>query len=310
MLALVPNPRFASGSRLEPNLNHCNSFYPIKGPNHTEPEVIWLVPQCRKLWSLAPISISVLIISHYDIYIKDAILHALSPPIFQFAIGSIFVESGQKMPDFQWCSTATQRILIGLQLWEKGLKVHAKLHLLCIYHIVIRSELKYLIGAKHLSSRKWGSTVCKSGQKTAVVGVVGVWNRSWLGGDIPCRFQSQTWATVPAPTQTSAGQPETVASNSWKHSRSKFRLYSSTSPIHMWSITLPHSKIGGNNCLEIMLLVSVSVGPQCYSAGHQITISTERKAGSQHSTASSIANSLASWTLDSCSRLVVPPNCC
>ena len=42
------------------------------------------------------------------------------------------------------------------------MKDHLKLHLLHIYHIVIRSELKYLIGVKVLSLRK-----CGTGQKTA-----------------------------------------------------------------------------------------------------------------------------------------------
>jgi hypothetical protein len=50
--------------------------------------------------------------------------------------------------------TETQRILIGSQIGDQGVKDHAKLHLLHIYHIVIQSELKYLIGAKVRSSRK------------------------------------------------------------------------------------------------------------------------------------------------------------
>jgi hypothetical protein len=47
--------------------------------------------------------------------------------------------------------------------WE--VKEHLKLHNLRIYNIVIWSELKFLTGAKVLSSRKWGSVVCKTRPK-------------------------------------------------------------------------------------------------------------------------------------------------
>jgi len=55
LLATVPNPRFGSGSRLEPNWNLCNGFYHIKKPNHTEPAVFWPVPQILQLPTLAQI---------------------------------------------------------------------------------------------------------------------------------------------------------------------------------------------------------------------------------------------------------------
>jgi len=44
-------------------------------------------------------------------------------------------------------------------------KQHAQLHLLHIYHILIWTELKYLIGGKVLSLQKWGSAVCKARPK-------------------------------------------------------------------------------------------------------------------------------------------------
>jgi hypothetical protein len=50
--------------------------------------------------------------------------------------------------------TASQRIVIGSQIREWEVKEHLKLHVLRIYHIVIRSKLQYLIGAKLLSSPK------------------------------------------------------------------------------------------------------------------------------------------------------------
>jgi len=55
VLATVPNPRFSSGSGLEPNWNRCNRLYPIKKPNRTEFAVFWLVAQFGKLRTLAPI---------------------------------------------------------------------------------------------------------------------------------------------------------------------------------------------------------------------------------------------------------------
>jgi len=45
-------------------------------------------------------------------------------------------------------------MLIGSQSEEEDVKDHAKRHLLHIYHILIQSELKYLIGAEVLSSQK------------------------------------------------------------------------------------------------------------------------------------------------------------
>ena len=45
-------------------------------------------------------------------------------------------------------SIATQRILVGSQIWKREVKERLKLHNLLTDHVVIRSELKYLIGAK------------------------------------------------------------------------------------------------------------------------------------------------------------------
>jgi len=55
VLATVPNPRFGSRSRLEPNSNHRNGFHPIEKPTRTEPAVFWPVPQFHRLRTLAPI---------------------------------------------------------------------------------------------------------------------------------------------------------------------------------------------------------------------------------------------------------------
>jgi hypothetical protein len=104
-----------------------------------------------ELW--LQLSICVLIISQCYIYVNYAVLDALSPPVLQFGIRSIFVESLRKIPIFRRYFTETQGILIGSHLDEWEVKEHPKRHNLRTYHIVIRSELKYLIGAKVLSLR-------------------------------------------------------------------------------------------------------------------------------------------------------------
>ena len=50
-------------------------------------------------------------------------------------------------------------IVIWSQIGKWEVKEHAKLHVLRIYRIVIKSKLKSVIGAKVLSSRWWGSAV-------------------------------------------------------------------------------------------------------------------------------------------------------
>ena len=94
-----------------------------------------------------------MIVSPYDIYVKEAALDALLLPILQFAIRSLFVVSLRKTLNSRRYFTATERIVIGSQIREWEVKGHQKLHLLRIYHMVIRAQLKYLIGAKVLSLR-------------------------------------------------------------------------------------------------------------------------------------------------------------
>jgi hypothetical protein len=50
--------------------------------------------------------------------------------------------------------TATQRISIGSQFWKREVKDRLKLHNLHIHHVMIRSELKYVIGAKNVGTAK------------------------------------------------------------------------------------------------------------------------------------------------------------
>jgi len=99
-----------------------------------------------ELW--LSLSISVLIVLKYNIYINYTGLDAVPTPVPQVSIWSIFVESLRKEANL-WCYfTATNGVLIRLQIAERGLKEYSKLHNLGIHHIVIQSDLKYLIGAK------------------------------------------------------------------------------------------------------------------------------------------------------------------
>jgi len=93
------------------------------------------------------------------IYVSNVILHTLSPPILQFVIWLVFIESLWDSPNSQRFFTATQRILIGSQTEEQEVNEQANQHLLHIYHIAIRLETKFLIGVKVLSLRKWVSAV-------------------------------------------------------------------------------------------------------------------------------------------------------
>jgi len=92
-----------------------------------------------------------------------------------------------------WCYfTAIQPMLVQTQIWQQEVKERLKLHNLHIDHVLIRSELKYLIGAKVAGTVIWnrgpGSTLPKncwfmSGQvnnpaKTKRVGLLG---SSWPG---------------------------------------------------------------------------------------------------------------------------------
>jgi hypothetical protein len=51
-------------------------------------------------------------------------------------------------------STATQQILVRSQIWKREVKERPKLHNQRIHHIMIWSELQYLIWAKHLSLQR------------------------------------------------------------------------------------------------------------------------------------------------------------
>jgi len=75
------------------------------------------------------LSIWVMIISQFDIYVNDAVLHALLPLILHFVIQSIFVELLWNDAKNWVFFAVTQRILIGSQTGEQEAEEHATLHL-------------------------------------------------------------------------------------------------------------------------------------------------------------------------------------
>lgn len=94
------------------------------------------------------LSISVVIASQYEIYVNHADSDAILPPIHRIAIWSLFGKLLRKRPRFWRSFTATQRIVVRSQIWERQVKERLKLHFLSIYDIVLWSQLKYFIGAK------------------------------------------------------------------------------------------------------------------------------------------------------------------
>jgi len=154
VLATVPNWRFGSGSGLEPNWNRCNRLYPIKKPNHTKHAVFWLVPQFRKPRTLA--SIKYLSCDHITIlYIRKRCSFTCSftshsPICDPITICWVALKNGFFLALFHSNSTNSNRIAY----WRMGGERACKTAILCIYTIVIWSQLKYLIGAKVLSSRQ------------------------------------------------------------------------------------------------------------------------------------------------------------
>jgi len=57
-------------------------------------------------------------------------------------------EKGPILSEISGYSIATQQILVGSHIWDREAKERVELHNLCTDHVMIRSELKYLIGGK------------------------------------------------------------------------------------------------------------------------------------------------------------------
>jgi hypothetical protein len=63
-------------------------------------------------------------------------------------IRRVAVISGQILTEIRGFSLATRRVVVGSQIRMQDVKERQELHNLRIDHVMIRSQLKYLIGAK------------------------------------------------------------------------------------------------------------------------------------------------------------------
>jgi hypothetical protein len=117
-------------------------------------------------WELClQLSIWVLIISQNHINIYNSVLDSHSLSFLIFVIRSILIKLLQKRHNFQHYVTVTNQILLTLQTGEWEAKEHTKLHNAHIYHILIRSVLKYIIGAQVLTSWIYGSSLSNTRPK-------------------------------------------------------------------------------------------------------------------------------------------------
>jgi len=55
--------------------------------------------------------------------------------------------------------TAIQWILVRSQIWKREVKERLKLHNLCIHHVMIRWDLRYLIGVKIAGTVRWNHSL-------------------------------------------------------------------------------------------------------------------------------------------------------
>jgi hypothetical protein len=152
VLATVPNSWVGSGSGSDPEPNRCNRSYhtktwtvaigPVLPPKTRHFNRSWLAPiknlrsdhimtwSTCKLWS----------------FLRSFTFH------FQMCDWTInrcvSFENPRILRINGRCFTAILWILVGFQVWTREVKERIKLQNLRVDHVTIRSELKYLIGAK------------------------------------------------------------------------------------------------------------------------------------------------------------------
>jgi len=83
--------------------------------------------------------------------------------------------------------TATQRISVGSQIWKWEMKQRLVLHILHTDHVMIRSELKYLIGAKVAGTVIWNRSPGNNPAKTKRFGFSAGFGteQNWTTGQKP-----------------------------------------------------------------------------------------------------------------------------
>ena len=209
MLATVPNCRIGSGSGSGPQPNRCNGSY------HTKPRTVAIGPVSP------PKS------RHFNITTLAPIKNLISDHIVTWSVCRLFssrrsftsrveiwdptnirwvaIENPKMSCKISLYFIATQRISVRSQICKREVKEGPELHNLHTDHLVIRSELKYLIAAKAAGTMKMEPW---SGYNPAN-------NRRIMSGPgnkpankavrVPCLFLTQTAVTVPVPTRTEAG---------------------------------------------------------------------------------------------------------
>ena len=209
MLSTVPNSRVGSGSGSDPQPNHCNGSY------HTKTRTVAIGP------------VSPPKTRHFSITTLGPIKNLISDHIVTWSVCRLFSSSRSFTSRVQiwdptnihWvaienpkisctiglCFIATQRISLRSQTCQREVKEGPELHNLHTDHLVIRTELKYLIAAKVARTVKMEPW---SGYNPAK-------HRSFMSGPgnkpaktafrVPCLFITRTAVTVPVPTRSEAG---------------------------------------------------------------------------------------------------------
>ena len=207
VLATVPNRRVGSGSGSDPELNRCNGSY------HTKTRTVAIGPV------LPPKT------RHYKSTIFAPIKYLSSDRIVTWSVGKlcsfspsftsgsqicgrtnirrVAIENPGISPEM-WCYfTVIQWILVQSQIWHREVKERLKLHNLRTDHIVIRSEIKYLIGAKVAGKVIWNRGFMSGpGNKPAKTERVGLLGGSWPGPGPSGRFQPGSKSGNPEPLLT------------------------------------------------------------------------------------------------------------
>jgi len=156
VLAMVPTCMNGSGLGLEPEPNHCNGLY---HPNTRTVAILLVLSPTTRHFNITILA-SILNLSS-DLIVTWSVYRLCSPSCCftsRFKICHLTIIRWVTMenpgisvricPEF----TDTHRISVGSQICNREVKEQLDLHNLHTAHAIIRSELKYLIGAKDLGT--------------------------------------------------------------------------------------------------------------------------------------------------------------
>jgi hypothetical protein len=98
-------------------------------------------------------SITVLIVSWHDQYVHCAVSSALANPTIMLATRSMFITSlvNNTIFSVNFACFATEQILVESQIWPQEVEECVKMRNRYIDHILIWSDLRYLIGNQYLN---------------------------------------------------------------------------------------------------------------------------------------------------------------